>query len=77
MSEMDSTTESYLEAVEATDRRLTLIVDAIHEVRQSVLDPMSADMRADLLLKAEELGLEANALLDEVRCVVWPRAMGR
>ena len=69
---MDSSSEAYLEAVETTLRRLALCTAAVREVRSQLVDPLSTDQRADLLIQTEDLMNETIMLTTEVRDLVWP-----
>ena len=64
-------TDSYAQAVEANARRLDLVIAAAQEVRLGLLDPLSIDQRADLLLAAEELHRESIILVGLARAIAW------
>lgn len=63
--------EEYFDQVRANLRRVKLSTQVVAEVKETLVDPLYPDNKADLLLAVEELAEESIALLLEVREMVW------
>jgi hypothetical protein len=68
---MEDALSAYENAVEKTIDRLELCTLAVLEIHGNLVDPVSAEQRADLVLTTEELAVEIAQLLHTVREMVW------
>lgn len=63
--------ESYDHQVAINQRRLKLCFHAIEEVKLTLLEPIHADQKADLLLATEDLCIATYELLELTRGLIW------
>jgi hypothetical protein len=59
------------EFVETNLRQIQLCTEVLEELTPQIIDPISADGRADLLLATEELAIEISKLYKKVYKIVW------
>ena len=57
--------------IDAHLRQTRLCAIVIEDVLQDLIDPVTPDSRADLLLAAEQLALDAIRLVEQARAFAW------
>lgn len=68
--------EDYEQRVGANVRSIDLAQEVIEDVHRSLLNPLSVDEQADLLIAAEDLAESTFMLLYTVREMVWSERKG-
>jgi hypothetical protein len=62
----------YLEALARNLQRISACSHTISVVREELVDPITIDRRADLLIAVEDLVNETMTLALEIRAMAWP-----
>ena len=63
--------EAYVQKAESNQRKLKLTQEVVEEVHRSLVNPMTTEERADLLVQAEDLTESTFNLLHSIRGMVW------